>query len=191
MSDLQINFQPGCFGSALAYCVDAIECKTCAFTNDCEVQATVRRAKLIELLGAGSVARSAPSRRRAAVRPERTEPATPAPAPPVASDPAEPAAGPLPTKVIALVQGLGRAGIKLADGLRAGVNPCAERSAFLRLACAALLQGGFTRSELRQAYVRELDWAEQTAASHVGQVVALITHLGAATEVDGRFQIAR
>ncbi|WP_342234557.1 hypothetical protein [Inquilinus sp. OTU3971] len=97
----------------------------------------------------------------------------------------------MPTKVIALVQGLGRAGIKLADGLRAGVNPCAERSAFLRLACAALLQGGFTRSELRQAYVRELDWAEQTAASHVGQVVALITHLGAATEVDGRFQIAR
>jgi hypothetical protein len=67
-----------------------------------------------------------------------------------------------------------RARLALAKGL----NPFDGRGPqWLRLAGEKLLAGGFTKGDLRRAYINEYGWSEATAFSRVSIVVSLIPAL--------------
>lgn len=79
---------------------------------------------------------------------------------------------------------------KLRDirkGLDQNRNALAETGPqFLRVAVDRLLAGGFTRSELREAFKAELGWGETTASSHVSMTLPLFKAFKIAQEVEGR-----
>lgn len=58
--------------------------------------------------------------------------------------------------------------------LKEGRNPFPiDGSRHLHVACDALLQGGFTKRGLRQRFMDQLGWGENTAFSHVSLVVSM------------------
>lgn len=59
-----------------------------------------------------------------------------------------------------------------------GRNPFLEGPKYLSVAAEALLEGGFTRSTLKERYVKDLGWTESTSASHVSIVVGLLPAFG-------------
>ena len=57
---------------------------------------------------------------------------------------------------------------------------------FIRESLNMLITGGFTRSELKGRFQKELSWEDTTAASHVSQIVAILLGFRIAQEIDGR-----
>lgn len=56
-----------------------------------------------------------------------------------------------------------------------GVNPFAESGPkFLSVACALLLNGGFTKATLKARLIADLEWTDGTAGSHVAIACALL-----------------
>jgi len=81
---------------------------------------------------------------------------------------------------------------KYRADLLAGVNTFDQSGpAFLRVATKLLLSGGFTKSTLREAYERDLEWTTGTAQSHVGIVCALLAAFKfVKQEPEGTFVVA-
>ncbi|CAG9229082.1 hypothetical protein BVI1335_70149 [Burkholderia vietnamiensis] len=68
-----------------------------------------------------------------------------------------------------------------------GQNPFDETAQrWLRLAGEMLIAGGFTKAQLRQAFVTEFGWSEGTAFARVSIVVAIFPALRIATLVGDR-----
>ena len=75
----------------------------------------------------------------------------------------------------------------LRNDIAEGRNTFAQSGpAFLRVAVALLLTGGFSKSGLRFALQTELKWSEGTAGSHVSIACALFAAFEIAQEIEGR-----
>jgi hypothetical protein len=75
---------------------------------------------------------------------------------------------------------------KVKSAVESRANPFdKEGFRYLHVAFAALLEGGFTKKGLRERYMRELEWSEGTAFSHVSQIWHLLPAIGAAQEEAG------
>lgn len=95
----------------------------------------------------------------------------------------------LPKKVANKARVLMEKGIDFLarKALARGENPFAEKGDRpLHVAAELLLAGGFTRERLRQEMQRRYEWTYHAAASHVSQVIALLTAFGVVQEVSGR-----
>ena len=55
--------------------------------------------------------------------------------------------------------------------------------------CDLLLKGGYTRGDLRAAFMEGYNWSYGTASAHVGQVFSLMVALGVAAESNDRLQL--
>ncbi|UBM12723.1 hypothetical protein [Cupriavidus metallidurans] len=98
----------------------------------------------------------------------------------------------LPKKVANKARVLMEKGIDFlaSKALARGENPFAEKGDRpLHVAAELLLAGGFTRERLRTELQRRYDWTYHAAASHVSQVVALLTAFGVAREVTGKLLV--
>ena len=62
---------------------------------------------------------------------------------------------------------------KIKDGLKTKTNPMKGGAKFLYLAVSMLIEGGFSKSELKNKYIETLGWSENTASSHVSLAVGL------------------
>jgi hypothetical protein len=170
---------PGCYGSALTFKPDALECKGCMFAARCGPLSAERLDALRARLGITGV----PAPRKARV---------------TLSDIAT--AGPtltnvLPKKVAELMERLERAGIKVTESFARGENPFTEKGkpAFLLITAHLLLnlQRGLGREELVRAYQKKLNWSLGTATAHAAQACQLLVALGAATEANGQLHLKR
>lgn len=96
----------------------------------------------------------------------------------------------MPVKVREKAEYIMRAGkdVEARESLSRGVNPFPlDGSRYLHVACDLLIKGGFTRAELRDAYMERLGWSRATAASEVSTVVNIFPALKFAKEVHRRF----
>lgn len=60
------------------------------------------------------------------------------------------------------------------EELSKGVNPFTECPKYLEVTGAMILEGGFTKTSLRERFEAEIGWKSTTAASHVSIVVSLL-----------------
>jgi hypothetical protein len=175
MEDADLYAAPGCFGMAMGFTEDGMECKGCRYRETCAEESVKALAKLQAELG---------------VVPEVKQKAKPP----------KPKAEPkglvvqvvregMPMKVKQIAERLQNRGIDLAGSLRQGINPIDDTPGFLRVACDLLLKGGFTRHSLRAAFMTAFAWSYGTAAAHVGQVFSLMTTLEVAVESNERLQM--
>lgn len=75
--------------------------------------------------------------------------------------------------------------------LQAGQNPFPyEGKRYLHVACAMLLEGGFTKASLRERYMSQLGWSQNTAFPHVAMVCAMFNALGLVEENNGGFIVS-
>lgn len=65
-----------------------------------------------------------------------------------------------------------------------------KKPAWLSLAIEALLQGGFTRSQLKGILMDKLEWKDNTSQSHVSLAVVLLIAFGIAVEHEAKIVLA-
>lgn len=172
------DLRPGCFGGALTHQPDDSACKDCEFAAGCAPASAESLTRLRAALHI-TVETKTPARKASRTpAPERGDSAA--------------LVGELPLKVRQLVERIERKGVKVGDSLRAGINPF-DTPVFLKVAAHLLLKlpGGFDRNTLRAALMHKFGWAEQTTASHVGQIFHLLPALGAAVEMNGRLLLKK
>lgn len=85
----------------------------------------------------------------------------------------------LPKKASSIAISLLKGGMfdQLRNGLARGENPFTSSQrwpAYLRTAAQALIEGGFTRADLKARFMAEFDWQDTTAGPHVSLVLALL-----------------
>lgn len=79
-----------------------------------------------------------------------------------------------------------RLDLKMRESLARGSNPFTMTDQrYLSVALDRLLGGGFSKGELRSAYMRELGWTEGTAFSHVSMIWHLLPFFELATVSGG------
>jgi hypothetical protein len=79
----------------------------------------------------------------------------------------------------------------LLNALLAGQNPFPyDGKRYLHVACAMLLEGGFTKATLRERYMTQLGWTQNTAFPHVSMVCAMFDVLGVTQEKGGQFVVS-
>lgn len=73
------------------------------------------------------------------------------------------------SKAERLIRSMFKNGIDLKEALRRNINPYRglSKHAYMDIVCEKLLNGGFTRSELRTAFSDAYEWNYGTANSHV------------------------
>jgi hypothetical protein len=76
--------------------------------------------------------------------------------------------------------------------LNAGVNPLPVTPKWLHIMGNMLCPSPepVTKATIKAAFMQQLGWKDQTAASHVSIAIALITGLGIAVELDSRFVLS-
>jgi hypothetical protein len=71
-----------------------------------------------------------------------------------------------------------------------GVNPFAESGpSFMRVACDALIDGGFTKAQLKARLMDELVWTDGTAGSHVAQACGFLQAFGVIQAIGGKYTV--
>lgn len=169
---------PGCYGIGLIYSADAVECKSCPFATRCGPLS-------IEQLGR--------------IRAELGIPEPKAP-PNYAAKVKDGLGGQrliegLPKKVMELVESIDRAGIRVVDALRQGINPFETKFAFMKITCHLLLhpkmKDGVPRDVLRQAFMSKLDNSAGTADARVIQAMQTLKALGAVDYNNGVIRLRR
>jgi hypothetical protein len=71
-----------------------------------------------------------------------------------------------------------------------GINPLEGATpAFLRIAFAELLAGGFSKTKLKQRLMSELGWGEGSAAPHVSLICVFLASFNITQESDGVFML--
>lgn len=167
---------PGCFGSALTYKGQSLECSTCFFALQC---APLHEQSLAKIRASLGIVLPAP--------PRKMTPRTP-----VIANGASLVAV-LPKKVELLLNYMNDKGIRVAESLKNKVNPfgATDRPAFMRIICHVLLriQNGVPETLLRQALMTKLNWSEGTAVAHVTQARQVLLALNVARFQNGVLEL--
>ncbi|HFG7073934.1 hypothetical protein ABTO90_13350 [Acinetobacter baumannii] len=98
----------------------------------------------------------------------------------------------LPVKAQSFALTLVKSGLvtEIKEGLAKNENAMKGKTpVWLSLAVEKLLLGGYTRSELKKAFMEELNWKENTAQSHVSLAFVLLTCFGIAKEESSKLLI--
>jgi hypothetical protein len=82
-------------------------------------------------------------------------------------------------------------GIDAKRQILSGVNPFVETGQrYLEVACSMLMQGGFTKKELKHALLsRHGHWTERTAEGQLSVAFSLLNGMGLVTQKGGKFAI--
>lgn len=79
----------------------------------------------------------------------------------------------------------------LQSTLQARQNPFPyDGKRYLHVAHAMLLEGGFTKASLRERYMTQLGWVQNTAFPHVAMACSILTALGIAEETKSGFVLS-
>lgn len=165
------SMMPGCFGSPLCYSETRTPCSVCIHASECGVAAEARASRLKERyhLDAYMGQPDLKQRRREVKAPAALN------APVVNKKSKE------------LIDTLSRRGIDLPRAIEMGINPFdTQPPQYMRIACGALMAGGFDRAGLRSRYVSELGWTDTSASSHVGIATGVLVALGVAQAAGDR-----
>lgn len=95
----------------------------------------------------------------------------------------------LPVKARSFATQLCKAGLiaQIKSDLKVGANPLqATGPKWLSIALVQLINGGFDRTQLRNAFIEQLQWSKDTAASHVSLAIKLFTMFEIAVENEGQ-----
>jgi hypothetical protein len=172
--------KPGCFGSPLAYRASHL-CNACPHNQGCQIAAGTRAETLRERYGiTAAVAQTRASLQRKAIFQAVQSP----PAVPPALVLVEGIA--IPKKGLELLERWQAKGVNLKDAVEKEINPFRTLGGFMDITFRMLIAGGFTRQELRAAFVKDLGWTESSASSHAGFAIPLLLATGAAVERSGR-----
>jgi hypothetical protein len=171
MTDLPEWAQPGCFGQALTYSENIVECRGCPFATSCKTEHLLALARMRE--EHGIVIHTKPHKTASVSSTSVTSGSEMT----------------LPKKVESLLANFERAGIKVSEAFAVGVNPFAGIGPkFMRITAHALLRlpGGILRAELINFFETKLKWSKGTAAAHATQAFQALIALGVAEELNGR-----
>lgn len=205
--------KPQCFGSPSVFSLESVTCKACAWFNQCH---DASYAKLKAMSGRFDVTDMLARYERATSRSE-TVPLRSVDAPTSAVGEAPLVVSidtperttkvdrikvdlspedvalitTMPKKVQIKMRKLMQLNIDKAAriGVVTGKNPFSlHGNGYLHVAFEMLINGGFTRSTLRQCYQQRLGWAEGTAFPHVSAIVWLFPAMKIAIEERGVFR---
>lgn len=207
---------PGCFGAASVYAQDSTVCKGCVAFVLCGEASTQTLENIRSVIDVSDIlARHAKARQKAQASSENNRQAgvsNVAAAQPAPVGPAVERKTPLSRVVFELSEDQTCIIARIASSkcreqaivlckqnrieparaeMHQGINPFAESGPrYLRVACALLMGGGFTRAALKTALMTELAWKDTTAASHVAITCALFTAFDIAIETKGAFTLS-
>lgn len=205
---------PGCFGAASVYALDGEVCKKCVAYEACGTQAqetleAIRgKINVNDIIARHQKARIE-SRQAQSAPPESAAVASAAqPAPitapvvrktsvqkvhfEVSADQRDAIAkiGNCKTRELAVVLCKMNKVNSIRSSVVQGVNPFAESGpSFMRVACAALIDGGFTKASLKQRLVDELVWTDGTAGAHVAMACGFLEAFGVVVGKAGFFTV--
>jgi DNA-directed RNA polymerase specialized sigma24 family protein len=165
---------PGCYGSALTYSENHIECKSCEFASSCSVLSLDRRNKLRESLGIKikSEKKKTPQAVVSAPRPALTMTT--------------------PKSVLDIVERINKSKIRVGELLRSGVNPFPSDPKFLAVACLMLIKlGTVTRPLIAKGIERKLGVSEKMASSLALAAIMTLKEIGVIDESNGNYTIRR
>jgi hypothetical protein len=170
MDGLDTALAPGCYGMSMCFKEGSTECGTCPFAATCKPLGEQQLAMMRAELGI-----KPPVVKPREVRPARVSPGM------------QMSVG-LPKKVAAWVDYIEKAQISVTEALRNRVNPfIGRRPQFLTVACHLLLncEAGVSRQTLKYAFMKKLNWSEDTTEAHITQTRQILTAVGAIDSVDG------
>ncbi|MDR9847125.1 hypothetical protein [Herbaspirillum huttiense] len=204
---------PGCFGAPSVFGSDSVVCNACTMFDKCADASAQRLQKIRPLIDVGDLIARHKAARAAAVaaRRQRTAPAgEPSAQPAPITEPVERKT--TKEKVTFVISEadqavLAKLGSKSAKAhsqavilckndkvnecramLPRGQNPFAENGPnFLRVACDMLINGGFTKAQLKAELMNKLGWTDGTAASHVAIAAGLFLAFSLIADREGAF----
>lgn len=206
---------PGCFGAATTYAMDAAFCQKCHAFEACgkEAMQTLERIKNVvridDLVKRHRAAREKAiqemiARDRLVIAAAPPGPiATPTPTKPVArvtplekvefevSEKHSRAIAKMPVKAQSFAMMLCKRGLvqmMRRDMVNKKTTPGIPK--WLAIAMQMLNEEGFTRASLKTRLVSELGWTDSTAASHISIATALLIGFEIAMEAGDRFQLS-
>lgn len=164
---------PGCYGSALTFREDLVECRNCNFNNTCGTISAERLVRLRDILGVeaiGSKKAKLPVRNISKARLD----------------------GALPKQTQAIIDMIDRSRIRVAESLIAGKNPF-EKPKFMRILCHLLIafEAGFGKPVLRQVLERKLNCTETVAKLYTDHGLRALMEIGVVVEANELFKIRR
>lgn len=197
---------PGCFGAASTYSTDSAVCRACAAYAPCGEQAYGRLQQLREIVNIKDLLAKHENARMKAnlATPAPSHPMVTSPIPVKQPDVAAQIERTTPVAKVAyaisvqdqaVIDALGAKSIKAKEAaatlcknnrindMRAMLprarNPFMQGGPqYLRIACDMLIGGGFTKAQYKAHLVRELNWSDGTAGSHVAVGCALLYSFG-------------
>lgn len=197
-----VNHAPACFGSISCFARDSEHCRQCAAYAACEVQSgeTLEAIKSIvnvdDLIRKHQMARLKEKSKAEKARYDMNKAKAVSYAPPQPKMPevaqratkvekvvlevsAEDQAmvEKLPVKAQPIALSWLKTGVihQIREGLKENKNAMAgKKPQWLDKLVDGLIQGGFTKGELKNRFMTELEWTEGTAASHVSLGLALL-----------------
>lgn len=217
MNDLNIAKAPGCFGSASVYSQDGEMCQRCVAFTECGHTAIQSLATLRTLVDVTDIIKRHQAARHKAnntMAPPRsnsleitTVPVTkalPVVAPILRQTTKARVTFEISQKDQNVIAMIGKSSVKAMEqavvlckynlitegiiALKRQENPFAKTGpAWLRVACAMLLEEGFTKASLRERLVKDLEWTDGTAASHVSMAWFILASFKIAVFTDNKF----
>jgi hypothetical protein len=158
---------PGCYGSALTYREDLVECRNCNFNNTCGVISAERLTRLRSVLGIEPVGpKKAKLPKRDATK-ARLD-------------------GALPKKTLAIIQLIERMNLRVAENLIRGTNPF-NKPDFLRVMCHLLItfKTGVPRNVFKEVMQRKFNHSEAVANEYVTHGLRALQEIGVTVEENG------
>jgi hypothetical protein len=197
---------PGCFGAASTYSTDSAVCRACVAYQACGQVAYERLQALREIVNIKDLLAQHENARRKAqlATPTPSHPMVTSPIPVTQPNVAAIVERTTPVAKVAyavsvedqrVIDALGAKSVKAKEAaatlcrnnrvndmramLPRGQNPFAKGGPqYLRIVCDMLLRGGLTKAQYKARLVKELDWADGTAGSHVAVGCALLYSFG-------------
>lgn len=202
---------PACFGAPSCYASNSKICEGCVAYKQCgqEVTATLERIKGIvnveDMLHKHNQALAKARNERKEKKAEETKPDLEKPMRPMPKqveraskvekivyeidERTETLIMALPVKARTFATQLCKAGLiaQIKANLKTGGNPLEKTGPkWLSVALVKLIDGGFDRAGLRVTFTEQLQWSNETAASHVSLAIKLFTMFDIAIEEDAR-----
>lgn len=219
ITDFVQHKAPACFGAVSCFSRDSCYCQNCPAFEACEQQSykTLQSIKDVvnvnDLLKQHEKAKMAQEYKRQALRDEMNaarnktsggiqpkKPAIVQRATKVEKVVFEPSADQealivkLPVKAQSFAMTLVKSGLvsEIKNRIKNGENALAgKKPAWMALAIQKLIEGGYTRSELKQIFMKDLGWKENSAQSHVSLAFVLLTCFGIAHEDKAKLLISK
>ncbi|WP_151708880.1 hypothetical protein [Acinetobacter brisouii] len=198
---LEEQSAPGCFGSATCHSRDSDVCKACQINERCseEVIKTLERIRGVvnvsdllrdhtaamnkaKAMKSSTSSTTEPKNEQPSIKPTRPTPTTAARKTKVENatieidEDSQSIIATLPVKAQSFAVSLCRSGAmaSIKRSISKGKNPLSNTTLkWLSLAIDRLIQGGFTRSSLKNDFVTQFEWKEGTAGSYVSILVSI------------------